>query len=260
MRHGGLDLDFQPPDTKITRMNTLFRQMSRFNPVREYRAWLLVAAASLFTWGFVSLTGEILEGETRHFDEAVLLSLRQSSDHAIPVGPPWLTKVMTDLTALGGTTVLALITLLVLIYLLLRGARRTAAFVAVSILGAWLLSSGLKLGIARPRPDLVPHLVEVYDLSFPSGHAMLSAISYLTLGALLHRIEERPALKLFFPVTALLLTFAIGFSRVYLGVHYPTDVIGGWAAGMAWASLSWLAARRLLGHRDPAASKGGTAG
>lgn len=229
-------------------MVKFMRRLSRFNPVREYRAWLLAFTASLLAYGFFRLTGEMLEGETRHFDETLLLSLREPADHALPIGPPWLTKVMTDLTALGGTTVLSLITVLVLVYLLLRGAYRTAVFVTVSVLGGWLLSSGLKLGVARPRPDLVPHLVEVYDLSFPSGHAMLSAITYLTLGALLSRLETRPALRLFFPVVAFLLTFGIGFSRVYLGVHYPTDVLGGWAAGMAWASLSWLAARQLLGH------------
>ena len=231
-------------------MATFFRNLSPLQAVREYRAWIIALTASLLVFGFVRLTGEMLEGETRHFDEAILLSLRTAADHAIPIGPFWVTKVMTDLTALGGTTVLSLITVLVVVYLLLRRSFRTAGFVTVSILGGWLLSSALKLGVARPRPDLVPHLVEVYDLSFPSGHAMLSAITYLTLGAMLSRLETRPALRLFFPIVAVLLTFSIGFSRIYLGVHYPTDVIGGWTAGLAWASLSWLAARRLLGRRD----------
>lgn len=224
--------------------------LSRLSAALEYRAWLLVLIASVFALGFVSLTSDILEGETRQFDESILLALRDASDPSVPIGPAWLTKVMNDLTAMGGTTVLALMTGLVVLYLLLRGSRRTALFVSGSILGGWLLSSALKLGVARPRPDLVPHLVDVYDLSFPSGHAMLSAITYLTLGALLSRLEKTAALRLFFPLIALLLTFLIGCSRVYLGVHYPTDVLGGWAAGTAWASLTWFAARWFLGGRD----------
>lgn len=202
--------------------------------------WIFAVAASLLLFVFIRLTREMLEGETRHFDEMILLGLRQASDLAIPVGPAWLTKVMTDLTALGGITVLSLITVLVVVFLLLRGSTHTSAFVTVSILGGWILSTLLKLGVARPRPELVSHLVVVSDFSFPSGHAMLSAVTYLTLGALMSRMEQRRPLKLFYLLTALLLTILIGCSRVYLGVHYPTDVLGGWTAGAAWASLCWL--------------------
>ena len=178
--------------------------------------------------------------------EMILLGLRHASDLATPIGPVWLVKMMTDLTALGGTTVLTLITVLVVLFLVLRGSTRTAAFVTVSVLGGWLLSTALKFGVARPRPELVSHLVVVGDFSFPSGHAMLSAVTYLTLGALLSRIEERRSLKVSYLITALLLTIMIGCSRVYLGVHYPTDVVGGWTAGLAWATLCWLASHWVL--------------
>ncbi len=208
---------------------------------QSHAIWWLIFAASLLLFAFIRLTREMLEGETRHFDETILLGLRQATDLATPIGPAWLTKMMTDLTALGGTTVLTLITVLVVLFLVLRGSKRTAAFVTISVLGGWLLSTLLKLGVARPRPELVSHLVVVSDFSFPSGHAMLSAVTYLTLGALLYRMEQRRALKLFYLLTALLLTILIGCSRVYLGVHYPTDVVGGWTAGAAWASLCWLA-------------------
>ncbi len=221
-----------------------------FSRIKGHRAWLLALLASALMFGFIRLTGEMLEGETLRFDEAILLALRQASDLAIPVGPAWLTKVMTDLTALGGTTVLTLVTLLVVLYLVLRRSYRIALFVAGSIIGGSLLSTVLKLGVARPRPELVPHLVVVNDLSFPSGHAMLSAVTYLTLGALLSRLEQRRTLKWFFPLTALFLTLIIGCSRVFLGVHYPTDVIGGWTAGMAWASASWLVSHWFLRSED----------
>jgi undecaprenyl-diphosphatase len=226
----------------------LKHRLTRFVSATERRVWLTALVTAIIAYGLFELTGEVLEGETRAFDESVLLMLRDTTDLGMPVGPAWLTKVMTDLTALGGVTVLTLIVTLVVVYLTLRRKFRTALFVAASILGGWGLSSVLKLGIARPRPEVVQHLVEVTDMSFPSGHAMLSAITYLTLGAMLSRIEERPSLRLFFPLVAVVLTLIIGLSRIYLGVHYPTDVLGGWAAGTVWACGSWFVARWMLGR------------
>ena len=104
------------------------------------------------------------------------------------------------------------------------------------------LSTLLKIGFDRPRPDLVPHEAIVYTASFPSGHAMLAAVVYLTLGALLARVQPRRLLKLYLLGLAILLTVAVGASRVYLGVHWPTDVVAGWAVGAAWALLCWAAA------------------
>ncbi|MFN4205798.1 MAG: phosphatase PAP2 family protein [Agrobacterium albertimagni] len=229
-------------------MQQLKRHLTRLVSAAEARVWLTALVAALVAYLLFELTGEVLEGETRAFDESVLLMLRDTSDVGMPVGPAWLTKVMVDITALGGVTVLTLLVALVVAYLTLRRKFRTAAFVTVSILGGWALSSAMKLGIARPRPEVVQHLVEVSDMSFPSGHAMLSAITYLTLGAMLSRIEEQPSLRYFFPAVAVALTLIIGLSRIYLGVHYPTDVLGGWAAGTVWACGSWFAARWILGR------------
>lgn len=229
-------------------MQRIKRHLSRIVSVAEARVWLTALVAALVAYLLFELTGEVMEGETRAFDESVLLMLRDTSDIGMPVGPAWLTKVMVDITALGGVTVLTLLVTLVVTYLALRRKFRTAAFVTVSILGGWGLSSAMKLGIARPRPEVVQHLVEVTDMSFPSGHAMLSAITYLTLGAMLSRIEEQPSLRYFFPLVAVFLTLLIGLSRIYLGVHYPTDVLGGWAAGTVWACGSWFAARWILGR------------
>ena len=226
----------------------LKHHLTRIVSATERRVWLTALVAALVAYFLFELTGEVLEGETRAFDEGVLLMLRDATDPAMPAGPAWLTKMMVDITALGGVTVLALLVTLVVIYLALRRKFRTAAFVAVSILGGWALSSALKLGIARPRPEVVQHLVEVTDMSFPSGHAMLSAITYLTLGAMLSRIENQPTLRYYFLLVAVFLTFIIGLSRIYLGVHYPTDVLGGWAAGTVWACASWFVARWMLGR------------
>ncbi|TPP06591.1 phosphatase PAP2 family protein [Rhizobium glycinendophyticum] len=229
-------------------MQRIKHHITRIASSTERRVWMTALVAALVAYFLFELTGEVLEGETRAFDEGVLLMLRDTTDLGMPVGPAWLTKMMVDITALGGVTVLTLLVTLVVVYLALRRKFRTAIFVTASILGGWGLSSAMKIGIARPRPEVVQHLVEVTDMSFPSGHAMLSAITYLTLGAMLSRIEEQPALRYFFPIVAVLLTLLIGLSRIYLGVHYPTDVVGGWAAGMVWACGSWFAARWLLGR------------
>ena len=205
---------------------------------------LAVAAGGLFL--FLQLTGEVMEGDTRAFDEALLLFLRTADDYSTPVGPYWLSHAVDDITALGGVTVLSLMTVMITGYLLLEKRTEIAIFTMVSVVGGWLLSSLLKLGGARPRPDIVPHLVDVHDLSFPSGHAMLAAVTYLTLGVLLSRVLPSRGTRLYVIGVAVFLTLIVGLSRVYLGVHYPTDVLGGWCAGATWALICWLIARRYI--------------
>ncbi|CAN7635847.1 phosphatase PAP2 family protein [Rhizobium sp. LjRoot98] len=195
---------------------------------------------------FMKLASEMLEGETWAFDDNILKFFRQPNDLSVPIGPDWLTHVVRDLTSLGGTTVVSLVTVLTVIYLLLIRKRAAGIFVFVSVVGGWALSTCIKMTIARPRPLIVPHLVDVHDLSFPSGHAMLSAVTYLTLGALLSRMQTTFAARAYIIVVAVLLALIIGCSRIYLGVHYPTDVLGGWCAGATWAALCWMLARARL--------------
>lgn len=197
------------------------------------------------------LTSEVLEGETFRFDEAILLALRRQSELAVPIGPGWLTRAVGDITSLGGITVLSLMTILVTVYLLLDRRWPIAIFVFSSVLTGWLASTLLKILVARPRPDIVPHLVEVSDLSFPSGHAMVSAVTYLTLGALLARTQRYPSTRIFVMGTGVFLAVIIGLSRIYLGVHYPTDVLAGWCAGALWALGCWLISKRFIPSRAP---------
>jgi undecaprenyl-diphosphatase len=204
---------------------------------------VLVLASGL--WVFIEVADEVVEGETRALDRAVLLALRNPSNLADPRGPPWLEEMGRDLTALGGTALLSLFSLAVIAHLSLRQKPRSAAVVGVSVMGALGLSLALKQLFERPRPDLVPRLSYVMTSSFPSGHSMLSAAVYLTLGALLARFESNLLLKAHVLGWALLFTVLVGVSRVYMGVHWPTDVLAGWAAGAAWAALCWLVARAL---------------
>ncbi|QPC86500.1 phosphatase PAP2 family protein [Mesorhizobium sp. NBSH29] len=200
-------------------------------------------------WGFVELL-EVARDKTAHsFDTRILLAFRTPGDPSDPIGPGWVEEAMRDLTALGSTAILLFIVVTVLLYLLLDGKRRAALFILLAVAGGQVLSSFLKLGVERPRPDLVSHMAEVYTLSFPSGHAMLSAVTYLTLGSLMAHILQRRTLKIYVLSVAVIATLLVGISRVYLGVHWPTDVLAGWCAGTAWAMLCWLIAHGLQSSR-----------
>jgi undecaprenyl-diphosphatase len=204
-------------------------------------------------WLFTAIANEVLEGETAHFDESLLLMMRNPADHHDPLGPRWLEELGRDITALGGMGILTMFTFLTAGYLLMLGKRRAAIFALLAIGGGFAMSAMLKHGYDRPRPDLVPHITYVYTRSFPSGHSMGAAVTYLTLGALLARIHERKRLKIYFLSWAMLLTFLVGVSRIYMGVHWPTDVLAGWVAGAVWAFACWLAALWLQrqGYLEP---------
>lgn len=207
---------------------------------------LAVLAVVGGTFAFVKLADEVSEGSTKRFDDTILLAFRQADDPTKPIGPPWTSEVGRDLTALGGVALLVFITLSVLVYLLILRLHHAAFLVFLATLGGLGLNVALKGWIDRPRPNIVPHLASyVATPSFPSGHSMLSATVYLTLGVLLARFSGQYRLKAYFITLALLLTGLVGFSRVFLGVHYPTDVLGGWTAGLVWALFCWLIARYL---------------
>jgi undecaprenyl-diphosphatase len=226
--------------TLLTRLRAAMRR----HHVESYVLLLfLIGAAGLFI--FIRLAAEIWEGESFAFDRWLLLALRTSADPTVPIGPDWLRRALIDITSLGGTPVLTLITIAGTAYLLVARKAATALFLVLAIAGGGIMSTLLKLLFARERPDLVHHLVEVTNASFPSGHAMNSAIVYLTLGALLARTEPSKAIRLYLIGLAIFLTLIIGFSRVYLGVHWPSDVAAGWSVGCAWAIICSLIARKL---------------
>src|SRR5687768_5639933 len=205
----------------------------------------LFIVMGLLVWAFISIGENVVEGDTHGIDQAILEFLREPGDLDNPIGPWWVEALFRDLTALGGASVLTLLTVFVVGYLMLSRKNHNALLVVAAIVGGALLSHFLKLGFDRPRPDLVARLVEVRTLSFPSGHAMLSAVTYLTLGALVARVQGSVRTKRYLMVVAVVLTLLIGLSRVYLGVHWPSDVLAGWCVGAAWALLCWLVARKL---------------
>jgi len=211
----------------------------------EIGAVIAMGIVALGAFAFMAIADEALEGDTHAFDESILKALREPGDASNPIGPAWLADMMADLTALGGIAVLTLLVVGVVFYLLSVGKRGTALLVGGAVGSGAILSALLKLGFDRPRPDLIAHLSHAYSSSFPSGHAMLSAVTYLTLGVLLARAHERRRTKIIVMTYGVTLTVLIGLSRIYLGVHWPTDVMAGWALGAAWAAVWWLIAWQL---------------
>ncbi len=221
--------------------------LARVKPRDRNELVLLVSGVVILLLLLIAskLASEVVAGETQQFDKQILVALRDPANPSRPIGPTWMLSAALDITALGSATVLTLTVLAVGGFLLLQGMWRTALFVTLASLGGWFLNSALKQLFQRPRPDVVPHLRDVMSLSFPSGHAMTSAVVYLTLGALTMRIAERRLTKFYCMAVAVLATVLVGATRIYLGVHYPTDVIAGWLIGLSWALLCWIVERSL---------------
>lgn len=228
------------------------RLLRRWLAARELVTMALLAVLAAGVWSFVELAEAVRDEEIRELDERIMLSMRNPADRSDPLGPPWVEETGRDLTALGGVTVLSLFVLATAGYLLLERRPRALAFLLAAVVGGQLLSSTLKHGFARPRPDLVPHGAYVYTASFPSGHATMSAVTYLTLGALVARLLSRRRTKLFVVACAVGFSLLAGVSRVYLGVHWPSDVLAGWALGASWAVACWLVADAIDRRRREA--------
>ncbi len=225
--------------------------LSRLN-VTETRILiaLILCAGSIFA--VVRIASEVIFEREDAVDRSILMALRLPNDPSVPIGPLWLSGSARDITSLGSASVLMLVVVGAIVFLLLNHKARSALHVAAASLGGSLLVSQLKQALGRPRPDIVPAAVDLHTLSFPSGHATMSAVIYLTLAAQLSRIVPGRTAKSFVVASALFVTILVGASRVYLGVHWPTDVLAGWMLGAAWALfcwavVEWLEKRRLLG-------------
>ncbi|MCA9214671.1 MAG: phosphatase PAP2 family protein [Planctomycetales bacterium] len=197
------------------------------------------------TWSLVSIADEVLEGDSRAIDGRILMSMRTAGDPSDPIGPSWFEETARDVTALGSFAALMIFSAAMVGYMYFAKQPWIALFVVVAVLSGTAVSSVMKLRFNRPRPELVPHETRIYTKSFPSGHSSMSSLVYLTLGAVMSRAERRRKAKVFLLAVAVFLLLIVGVSRVYLGVHWPTDVMAGWLFGMTWAAASWLVFRYL---------------
>lgn len=218
--------------------------LDRLRPLLEAEILIGMAISAGLALGFILVAGYIGEGSPLPIDERIMLSMRTAADISDPVGPKWLEEAVRDFTALGSTAVLSLIVISVTTFLALTQCKRLALTVLACTLSGTALSNFAKFSFDRPRPDLVPHQVEVYTASFPSGHALMAAVVYLTLGVLIARTQPDFRVRAFIMSFAVFITLLVGVSRVYLGVHWPTDVLAGWCLGALWATLCWMITRR----------------
>ncbi|HVS02499.1 MAG TPA: phosphatase PAP2 family protein [Thermoanaerobaculia bacterium] len=220
----------------------------RRQPV-ELRALLVVAGLLAALWGASAAVGAMLGEAAYDLDQLLLLGLRDAQDPARLRGPSWVASAARDVTALGGSTVLTLVTAAVAGYLALRRSGLAALLVVAAWGGGLAWSRLIKLLVSRPRPSAVPHLVEVTSASWPSGHAMQAAAVYLALATIVAALDPRRAVKLHVMAVALGITLLVGASRVVLGVHYPSDVLAGWLGGVLWALACAFAVRRAYRRR-----------
>lgn len=222
---------------------------SIFSPFANvHRLLVIFLVTAIISGALLIFASEVMEGETLAFDRWILLAMRSPDNLSVPAGPAWLRLAMTDLTALGGYTVLTMITGFATGYLIVVRKTVIAAGLAGSVISGLVISSLLKLVYLRPRPDIVVHLVAVQSSSFPSGHATNSAVTYLTLGIFLAGAEKNRWVRTYLMAVAIFLTVAVGVSRVYLGVHWPSDVLAGWCVGSLWAVLCSILMAKLQGH------------
>ena len=225
-------------------MSSPLAALRRWLAARDLRLLAIVAVVGLLLWGFVALADEVGELDTLDVDRAILLAFR--TDHgATPVGPAWVQRTMTDLSALGSGAVAGLLVVLVGGFLLLDHRPRHALLVLICALGTWGGMSVLKEAFHRTRPSVVVPLIKETGLSFPSGHSMISAALYLTLAELVAQNLPRRRLRVYVVAVGVLLAMLVGTTRVYLGVHYPSDVLAGWSIGAAWALVLGIIGRRL---------------
>jgi undecaprenyl-diphosphatase len=206
-------------------------------------ALVLTIAGLLFVFGLIAQ--EVVEGKTLAFDRKILVALRSASDPSVLIGPDWLPEAARDVTSLGSMVVLGIITITAVGYLFLAGRSAMAWLMLIAVVGGVVISDLLKLAFGRTRPDVVAPVARVFTTSFPSAHATMSAITYLTIGAILARSQASPTISVYFLSLAGFLTVLIGVSRIYLGVHYPTDVLAGWCIGAAWALGCWAVSARF---------------
>jgi undecaprenyl-diphosphatase len=207
------------------------------------------------SWAFISLSADVMQGQTQSFDERILLALRTEGDPTDPIGSKAWEDIGRDITALGGYAFLILLMIGVSGYLFLARKREMGWFLIAAVVSGFIMTMTLKSVFQRPRPDIVTHISHVSTSSFPSGHSMMSMVVFLTMGALLARISTRRRLKIYCMTVAVVLSLLVGCSRVYVGVHYPTDVLAGWSAGVVWATLacliaSWLERKGFIGLHE----------
>lgn len=212
---------------------------------RAGRSLAMMAFVAGGTALFILMTALATRGDPAAFDRDILLAMRRAGDLATPAGPSWLPGFAQGVTELGGTPVLLTLTIALAGYFIMKRNGGSLAILLAAVIGESIVVGQMKQAFGRVRPDFLPHLVEATSPSFPSGHSASAAAIFLTLAALIARETRDRAVRNYVFFVAVVLALMVGASRVYLGVHYPTDVIGGFGFGAAWAAMIFIAARHV---------------
>ncbi|MGV3512325.1 MAG: phosphatase PAP2 family protein [Novosphingobium sp.] len=212
------------------------------NLPQRTRSWRIsprhALIAAMASWiGFLFVVWLVMTGNGDAIDSAGLLFWRRGAD-LVPAGPQWLLEAVRDLTALGGVLLRNLVVIGVLAALLFLRLKREAVVLAATVMGGWLVNSLVKLAVGRPRPLIVPHMTDAGGQSFPSGHSFNSAVIYIAIALAFAAMSPRRSVRWTLIASAVSLSIAIAISRVWLGVHFPTDVAAGWLGGAGWAFLA----------------------
>jgi undecaprenyl-diphosphatase len=220
---------------------------ARLSRLATRRAAVRLAIVGAIVSGalFVALGLEVAEGEHQRLDEQLLQQLRRSSRDRAGSSAGVLYEASRDVTALGSPAVLTLVVIGVAGYFAFARELEKSLLVLFATLGGVAFSQLAKSLMMRPRPQVVPHLTDVSSPSFPSGHALLSTVVYLTLGAILAELAPRLRLRVYLLASGIVLALLVGVSRAHLGVHYPSDILAGWAGGVCWALSCWLVVQSL---------------
>lgn len=196
----------------------------------------LIAAAVCWT-GFGLLVWLVLSGRTGGFDDWGLLAAR-TGDARDFAGSHMLIEIVRDTTALGGVFLRNLFAIGAVVALLFLKLRREAVLFAMTVAGGWIANTALKLLVGRERPQIVPHLMEAGGESFPSGHSFNAAVVYIAMAIAFAALSRRHSVRYTVIGAAMLLSAMVAWSRVMLGVHFPSDVTAGWLGGAGWAFLA----------------------
>jgi undecaprenyl-diphosphatase len=222
----------------------------------EFAALGALLVLTLGIMSFFEIADDATEADGRLVDQTILTLLRPFADDPDrPWGPWWLKEAASDITSLGGISVLALFGLFVVTFLIIQRKWLSSLLLVIGLAGGVLLSEGLKAVFERERPPAAVQAVETLNASFPSGHALLATLFYLSLAIMLTRAFPKRRLKVFVLCVGIALAVLVGLTRVYLGAHWASDVLAGWAVGAAWAMALWLisyaAERWQAYHRSP---------
>jgi undecaprenyl-diphosphatase len=209
-----------------------------------------LAAAAACWAGFAAIVAVVLSGSAGWLDEPGLLAARTGPERAF-AGSALLLEIVRDITALGGVFLRNLFALAAVAALLFLRLRREAMLFAMTVALGWIVNSAVKLLVGRDRPQIVPHLMEAGGDSFPSGHSFNAAVVYVAMALAFASLSRRQSVRVTLIASAMALSALVAWSRVLLGVHYPSDALAGWLGGAGWAFLAAAMLDRPAGRIGP---------